>query len=384
MRRGVVLLFAVAAGTAVATIYFAQPLLVTMGTDLGIAASTVGAIVTLTQLGYGLGLFLLVPLGDLLDRRRLVTGLLTLLALAELVAATAANGGVLLAGMAAIGVLAVVTQIIVAFAASLASPGERGRVVGLVTTGVVLGILLARTVSGALADVAGWRAVYLASAGATVLIAIVLYRVLPASPSAGPGVNYGRLLRSTLSLFAEERVFRVRGTLALLIFAAFGTLWSSVALPLSEDGLSHTAIGAFGLAGAAGALAAAPAGRLADRGRARWATGTALGLLLFSWLPLGFTRASLWALVAGAILLDLAVQAVHVTSQTLIYPLRPDAGSRLIGGYMIFYSVGSGVGAIGSTAVYAFAGWAGVCLLGAGFSALALAVWGGLELRAAR
>ncbi|MFC3448034.1 MFS transporter [Amycolatopsis speibonae] len=382
MRRGVVLLFAVAAGTAVATIYFAQPLLVTMGADLGIAASTVGGIVTLTQLGYGLGLFLLVPLGDLLDRRRLVAGLLALLAIAELVAATAANGVVLLAGMLAIGVLAVVTQLLVAFAASLAAPAERGRVVGLVTTGVVLGILLARTVSGTLADLAGWRAVYVASAGVTVLIAIVLYRVLPSS--TGNGMDYRRLLRSTLSLFVEEPVFRTRGTLALLIFAAFGTLWSSVALPLTEDGLSHTAIGAFGLAGAAGALAAAPAGRLADRGRAQWTTGLALGLLLLSWLPLGFTRASLWALVAGAILLDLAVQAVHVTSQTLIYPLRPDAGSRLIGGYMIFYSVGSGVGAIGSTAVYAVAGWTGVCLLGAAFSASALIVWSRQSVKAAR
>ncbi|KZB84437.1 MFS transporter [Amycolatopsis regifaucium] len=381
MHRGVVLLFAVAAGTAVATIYFAQPLLVTMGAELGIAASTVGAIVTLTQLGYGLGLFLLVPLGDLLDRRRLVVGQLTALAVAELVAATASNGAVLLAGMAAIGVLAVVTQILVAFAASLAAPAGRGRVVGLVTTGVVLGILLARTVSGALADVAGWRAVYLSSAGVTVLIAIVLYRVLPASVPARERLRYGRLLRSTVSLFVREPVFRLRGTLALLIFAAFGTLWSSVALPLTEDGYSHTVIGAFGLAGAAGALAAAPAGRLADRGRAQWTTGTALGLLLMSWVPLGFTRGSLWALAAGAILLDFAVQAVHVTSQTLIYPLRPDAGSRLIGGYMIFYSVGSGLGAIGSTIVYAFAGWTGVCLLGAGFSALALGVWG---IRAAR
>ncbi|AGM05092.1 MFS transporter [Amycolatopsis keratiniphila] len=375
MHRGVVLLFAVAAGTAVATIYFAQPLLVTMGEELGIVSSTVGGIVTLTQFGYGLGLFFLVPLGDLLDRRRLVAGLLTLLAIAELVAATAVNGLTLFAGMAAIGVLAVVTQLLVAFAASLADPGERGRVVGLVTTGVVLGILLARTVSGTLADLAGWRAVYVVSAAVTVVIAIVLYRILPAT-APGETMNYGRLLRSTLSLFAEEPVFRTRGMLALLIFAAFGTLWSSVALPLSEDGLSHTAIGAFGLAGAAGALAAAPAGRLADRGRARSTTGLALGLLLFSWVPLGFTRSSLWALVVGAILLDLAVQAVHVTSQTLIYPLRPDAGSRLIGGYMIFYSVGSGLGAIGSTAVYAVAGWTGVCLLGALFSASALAVWG--------
>ncbi|WTG04807.1 MFS transporter [Streptomyces sp. NBC_00012] len=370
-------LFAVASGAAVANVYFAQPLLVTLGQEFRIGAATIGIVVTLTQIGYGLGLFLLVPLGDLADRRTLVVTQLALLASALVAVGTAATAPVLLAALAAVGFLAVVTQTLVAFAASLSAPDRRGRAVGLVTSGIVIGILLARTVSGVLADLAGWRTVYLASAALTLALTLALCRVLPRRSTPPAPMRYVRLLRSTLALFAEERVLRVRALLALLVFAAFSTLWSCVALPLSEPplSLSHTAIGAFGLAGAAGALAAAPAGRLHDRGLSGWTTGTALVLLTVSWLPLALTRQSLWALAIGAVVLDLAVQAVHVTSQSLIYAVRPDAGSRLIGGYMVFYSVGSAAGALASTAVHGMAGWGAVCLLGAAISLLALLVW---------
>ncbi|AXE81669.1 MFS transporter [Streptomyces atratus] len=371
------LLFAVASGLAVANVYFAQPLLVTLSRDFRISPATVGIVVTLTQIGYGLGLFLLVPLGDLVDRRRLVVTQLVLLATALIATGTAATAPILLTALAAVGFLAVVTQTLVAFAASLSAPDRRGRAVGLVTSGIVIGILLARTVSGALADLVGWRSVYLTSAVLTLALTLSLHRVLPRRATPPTPMRYMQLLRSTLVLFAEERVLRVRALLALLIFAAFSTLWSCVALPLSEPplSLSHTAIGAFGLAGAAGALAAAPAGRLHDRGLAGWTTGVALALLTASWLPLALTRQSLLALAIGAIVLDLAVQAVHVTSQSLIYAVRPDAGSRLIGGYMVFYSVGSATGALASTTVYAMAGWGAVCVLGAAISTLALLVW---------
>jgi predicted MFS family arabinose efflux permease len=376
--RGVVTLFAVACGAAVANVYFSQPLLVTMGHDLAMSPALVGSVVTLTHVGYGLGLLLLVPLGDAVDRRRLIVAQLLLLVLALAVVATARTAAILLAGIAATGLLAVVTQTLVAFAASLAPPAGRGRVVGLVTSGVVTGILLARTASGLVADLAGWRFAYLASASLTALLALVMHRVLPRHSSAPPTpLPYGRLLRSTVTLFAQERLLRLRGLLGLLVFAAFSTLWSSIALPLSEAPYfwSHSAIGALGLAGAAGALAASAAGRLNDRGLSRRTTGIALALLAASWLPLAFTRGSLWALLVGVVLLDLAVQAVHVTNQTLIYGLHPDAGSRLIGGYMVFYSIGSGTGAITATVLYAAAGWGAVCALGAAFSCLGLLLW---------
>ncbi|MGK5543595.1 MFS transporter [Streptomyces sp. URMC 127] len=378
LTRGVVALFAVACGAAVANVYFSQPLLVTMGHDLGMSPALVGSVVTLTQVGYGLGLFFLVPLGDVADRRRLIVAQLLLLVAALTVVAAARTAAVLLAGMAATGLLAVVTQTLVAFAASLAPPSGRGRVVGLVTSGVVTGILLARTASGLVADLAGWRSVYLASASLTALLALILYRALPRRAGApSTTMRYGQLLRSTVTLFARERLLRLRALFGLLVFAAFSTLWSSVALPLSEAPyfMSHTEIGALGLIGVAGALAASAAGRLNDRGLSRRTTGIAFALLAVSWLPLAFVRSSLWALFAGVILLDLAVQAVHVTNQTLIYALHPDAGSRLIGGYMVFYSVGSATGAIAVTFLYTVAGWGAVCALGAAFSCLGLVLW---------
>ncbi|MGW1208062.1 MFS transporter [Streptomyces sp. NPDC002499] len=380
LSRRMVALFAVACGAAVANVYFSQPLLVTIGHDLDLSPALVGSVVTLTHVGYGLGLFFLVPLGDVADRRRLVVAQLLLLVVALAVVAIAHTATILLVGMAAMGLLATVTQTLVAFAASLATPAQRGRVVGLVTGGVVIGILLARTASGLLADLAGWRSVYVASAALTALLALLLYRVLPRqgdTPPTTTALRYGQLLRSTVTLFVREPLLRLRALFGLLIFAAFSTLWSSVALPLSEAPyfLSHSAIGALGLVGVAGALAATVAGRLNDRGLSRRTTGIALSLLAASWIPLALTRNSPWALVIGVILLDLAVQAVHVTNQTLLYALHPDAGSRLIGGYMVFYSVGSATGAIAATSLYTVAGWGAVCALGAGFSCLGLALW---------
>jgi len=377
LSRGAAYLFAAAAGLAVANVYYAQPLLDSIAGEFGIARSTIGLIVTVTQICYALGLLLLVPLGDLLNRRKLIGAQMLLSVAALLAVGFSSSSTMLFAGMAAVGGLAVVTQTLVAYAAALASPAERGRIVGLVTSGIVIGILLARSFAGLLADMGGWRAVYFASAALTSVMAVALLRTLPLREPASESVTYPGLLRSTLALFAQERILRVRAVLAMLIFAAFSMLWTSLVLPLSAPpfSLSHTAIGAFGLAGAAGAMAAARAGRLADRGLGQRTTGAALILLLVSWLPIGMTSHSLFALLAGIILLDAAVQAVHVTNQSLILAVRPEARSRLTAGYMMFYSFGSAAGSIASTMTYHAAGWIGVCLLGATVSAAALLFW---------
>lgn len=375
--RYVPLLFAIACGLAVANIYYAQPLLDAIADEFRIPHSSAGIVITITQACYALGLLLLVPLGDLLNRRSLIAGQMLLSVLALIVVGTASSSIVLFIGMAIVGLLAVVTQTLVAFAATLAAPAERGRVVGLVTSGIVIGILLARTFAGLLTDLAGWRSVYIVSAGLSLLMAGVLFRVLPHDEHERESLSYLQLLRSTLTLFLQERVLRIRAALALMIFTAFSILWTSLVLPLSAPplSLSHTAIGAFGLAGAAGALAAARAGRLADLGLGQRTTGAALILLLVSWLPISYTEHSLWALIAGILLLDLAVQAVHVTNQSMILSVRPEARSRLTAGYMIFYSIGSATGSIASTTIYEHMGWNGVCLLGAVVSALALLFW---------
>lgn len=378
LPRATTWVFAIAAGLSVANIYYAQPLLDLMAQDFDIAPSSIGWVVTLTQIGYALGLIVIVPLGDLIDRRRLVVVQTLLSAGALGLVSTAKTSAVLFIGMVATGVLAVVVQVLVAFAATLARPSERGKTVGTVTSGVVIGILGARFIAGLIADLGGWRAVYLTSAGATLVMAGLLLHTLPKRPPPARQKGYGAALRSIPSLFLCDRVILRRGLLALLIFAAFSTFWTALVLPLSQEpfSYSHTQIGLFGLVGMAGTLAASGAGWLADRGLGQRTTGLSLALLTASWGLIVCLPHSVLFLLTGVILLDLAVQAVHVTNQSIILARHPKASSRLIGGYMVFYSIGSALGAIATTILYAQAGWVGVCGLGAVFSALALFAWG--------
>ncbi|HDR7354239.1 MFS transporter [Bacillus wiedmannii] len=377
MSHALALLFATACGMSVANIYFAQPLLDQLSNEFSINHSIIGVVITVTQIFYGVGLLLLVPLGDLLNQRRLIVGQMLLSTTALVIVGTAPSSMVLFAGMALVGLLAVVTQTLVAFAATIASPTERGRVVGIVTSGIVIGILLARTFAGILTDVAGWRSVYLFSAALMLLMVFMFIKMLPNVKREVKSLSYPELIRSVLTLFIQERTLRVRSVLAMLIFADFSILWTSLVLPLSTPpiALSHSAIGAFGLVGVAGALAAARAGKWADQGYGQRTTGIALALLLISWLFISYIEQSLIALVIGIVLLDLAVQAIHVTNQTMILPLHTEARSRLTAGYMVFYSIGSAGGSIASTQIYAHFGWGGVSLLGASVSAFALLFW---------
>ncbi|GAA3344016.1 MFS transporter [Lysinibacillus sp. FSL M8-0216] len=377
MPRAVTFLFAAACGMSVANIYFAQPLLDQLSIAFNIDPSIIGVVITITQIFYGLGLLLLVPLGDLLNQRRLIIGQMLLSTTALVIVGTASYSIVLFTGMALVGLLAVVTQTLVAFAATIASPAERGRVVGIVTSGIVIGILLARTFAGLLTDLAGWRTVYLVSAAFMLIMVCLFVKVLPTVEREVKSLPYHQLIRSVFTLLKQERTLRIRAVLAMLIFADFSILWTSLVLPLSAPplALSHSVIGAFGLVGVAGALAAARAGKLADRGYAQRTTGIALALLLISWLFISYLEQSLFALIVGIVLLDLAVQAVHVTNQALILPLRTEARSRLTAGYMIFYSIGSASGSIASTQIYAHFGWEGVSFLGASISAIAILFW---------
>ncbi|MFL0453091.1 MFS transporter [Bacillus pumilus] len=377
MTRYMALLFASACGMAVANIYFAQPLLDSLASEFGITYSSIGMVITITQLCYALGLLLIVPLGDLFNQRRLIMAQMLVSILSLILVGIAPTATVLFIGLAAVGMLAVVTQVLVAFAATWAAPEERGRIVGLVQSGIVIGILLARTFAGILTDLAGWRSVYLVSAVMMLIITAVLYRYLPRTDSERASISYIRLLASMFTLFRQERILRIRGILGFLIFIVFGTLWTSLVLPLSSSpyNLSHTAIGAFGLAGVAGALGAARAGRLADRGLGQLTTCIALVLLFVSWFFIFFTEYSLILLIIGIITLDLSVQAVHVTNQSMIFTVLPEARSRLTAAYMIFYSIGSATGSIASTSIYANNGWSGVCLFCASVSAIAFLYW---------
>ncbi|WP_411959246.1 MFS transporter [Pseudomonas sp. s4] len=377
LTRWITLLLAITSAMAVATVYFAQPLLESMAADLGVAQQQIGWVVGATQAGYALGLLLIVPLGDLIDRKRLLLGQLLFSALALVGVGMAPNWALLLLALAITGLMAVMVQVMVAHAASLADPGQQGQAVGTVTSGIVLGILLARLVSGGLADLAGWRSVYLITAGLLILLALVLWRSLPVGQPVSLRSGYRALIVAQFRLYRHDRLLRQRGLFGVLIFAAFSVLWSAMVMPLSAEPLelSHTAIGLFGLAGVAGTLAAARAGRLADQGLGERTTGVALILLVLSWLPTAFVGHSLMAFGLGVLMLDFAVQAVHVTNQSLLLAGRGAMASRLIGASMCCYSLGSGVGAVLASWVYAHWGWAAVCGLGMGISAVALGYW---------
>lgn len=370
------LLLAAVCGVAVASIYAAQPVLEPMGRDLGVPAELAGWIVATGQFGYLAGLVLLVPLGDVVDRRRLIAVHLAITTGGMLLTASASAAWVALAGLATAGVFAVVVQTTVAYAASVSEPAERGRNIGVVTSGVVVGILGARVVTGVLTDVWGWRSVYAVLAALSLGLAALVLAVLPSEERPGPPAEYRQVVASLGGLFGQ-RLFLTRGLIAFFLFASFGTLWSGLSLPLMDTPwqLSESQVGLFGIAGLAGALGAARAGRWADAGRAVPVTGLALALLILSWAAIAQLPWSLWLLIAGIVVLDFAVQAVHVSNQHLLTTARPDRVSSVIGGYMVFYSLGSALGAAATTAVFTAGGWAGSSLLGAGFAACALAVW---------
>lgn len=378
LSSALVLIMALACGAAVANLYYAQPLLDTLAGAFGVSTGTTGLIVTFTQFGYALGLLFLVPLGDILNRRRLIVTIMLGTAAALALAAEAPNIEVFLAASLAVGVTSVVAQILVPFAASLAQDHNRGRVIGKVMSGLLLGILLARTVSGFLAEAAGWRAVFWAAAGLMLLQAAVLWRMLP-NPAIESRLSYPALLRSVIFLMREEPVLRRRIVYGALMFATFSALWTCLPFLLSRApyAYSDAAIGAFGLIGAVGALSASAAGHMADRGWSRIITGIFLLVILFSFWLMDVGRVQLIAMIAGVALMDLGMQGTQITNQSEIYRLRSDARNRITTAYMACFFLGGALGSSVSAYLYQLSGWHGVCLLCMGLAAIALAFWVG-------
>jgi predicted MFS family arabinose efflux permease len=377
IKPGLVWLMAAATGIAAASNYYAQPLLHTIAGDLGLSVAAAGTIVTTAQVAYGLGLLFLVPLGDLLDRRWLIA-LMSLMSAAGLaVSATADSLWQLLLGTAISSLFAVVAQILVPFSATLAAPHERGKVVGTVMSGLLLGILLARTFAGAVASFGDWRLVYWFACVLVVATAAVLARALPRHPVQAAGMSYGQLFSSIGSMLAHESVLRTRCLLGGISFAGFAILWTSMAFLLSAPPFEYSVftIGLFGLAGAAGAFGATRVGRLADRGKGELAARIGLWTMLVSWIPLGLAKSSVLVLIVGIVLLDLAAQCIHISNQHAIYRIRPEARSRLTAAYMTCYFIGGSLGSLASASAFALAGWNGVVAVGAVVAAMGIGAW---------
>ena len=371
--RSLVLLLAVASGAVVANLYYSQPLLAEIARGLHIGESQVGWIPALTQIGYGLGLLFLTPLGDRAERRRLIVTLVLLAACALALTGIAPSAAILLPMNLLTGLLSVVPQIIVPFIATLSGPKERSRNVGTVMSGLLIGVLLARTASGFIGEHLGWRAVYFCAAGVMVLLASLLRIMLPVSrPENGP--SYLGLLASLPGLPGKLPALKEAALSGAFLFAAFSVFWTTLVFQLEAlpAHLGAQAAGCFGLVGAAGALAASLSGRLADRLGPSRVVMAGCGLVLGSWVLMWLGSGALWVLVCGAALLDLGAQGAHVANQARIFAHMPEARSRINTVYMVSFFAGGAVGSLGGSYAWKEGGWPGVCLLGAVLMGFAL------------
>ncbi|MGW7545516.1 MFS transporter [Streptomyces sp. NPDC054770] len=373
---------AAACGLAVANIYYAQPLLSLLARSFHTSDGAVTIVVTVTQIGYAAGLFLLLPLGDLIQNRKLTSAMLVVTAAALAVAGLSPGLAVFLAASMIIGVTSVVAQILIPFAAHLTGPQNRGRTMGTVQSGMLLGVLLARALSSLVAAAWGWRAIFFISGTLILCLAVVLFRMLPPrAPDHTAG--YGRLMLSIVAIVREEPVLRERSLRQAIIFAAFSAYWTTIAYELGDaHGFNQAMIGLFALVGAVGVVVAPVAGRIADRGTDRFATGVAL-LILVAAMVIACTGAgSVILLGVAAVLLDIGMICNQILSQRQIYQLRPDARARLNTVYMGSAFIGGAIGSVAAGHLHGAYGWTGDTIFGAALGGLAFVLWAQSRLRA--
>jgi predicted MFS family arabinose efflux permease len=374
ISRGLLAIMAIASGVAVANIYYIQPLLADIGRTFQSSASAMGIVVTLGQLGFATGMLLFVPLGDVSERRRLIVVMLAGAALSLSAVATAQSYAWIATSVFFVGAFSVTPQMFVPFAAHLAAPERRGRAVGLVISGLVIGILASRAVSGYIGATLGWRSMYWIASAATVALALVSASSLPRS-AGGSRLTYGRLLRSLWHLTGSEPVLRESSLAGAMLFGAFTAFWSMLTFRLEMPPLHYGSrmAGLLSLVGLAGACSAPIAGRLADRINPRTNVQVGLAATAFAFVIFATAGHTLWGLVAGIIVLDAAVQAAHVTNLSRVHSLAPGARNRLTTVYMTTFFLGGAAGsALGAYAWQRWQ-WQGVCAVGVAMPLVALA-----------
>jgi predicted MFS family arabinose efflux permease len=371
-----VFVLAVATGITVANLYWAQPLLDTIARTFHSSTTAAGMIVTFTQIGYAIGLVFLVPLGDLFEKKKLIVTILVLTAFVLIVAALSPTMNLFIIASLVIGVTSVVAQILVPFAATLAKDHERGKVVGQVMSGLLVGILLARTLSGFISEFGGWRMVFWVAAFLILVMALILSKYLPRHKTELK-ITYPRLLSSVWHLVRKEKTLRIRSVYGAFVFANFSVLWTSLTFLLagSRYGFSDAIIGLFGLVGAAGAFSANIAGRLADKKLSNKTTIIFLLINIVAFVLMVFGTQNILPLIVGIVLLDAGVQGTHITNQSEIYRLNPEARSRITTAYMASFFIGGAIGSALSAAVYDVYGWFGVTVLGITLSLMAALFW---------
>ncbi|OKL38811.1 MFS transporter permease [Pontibacter flavimaris] len=375
LTRSTLWLMTIASGMVVANNYYNQPLLVKIADTFQVSESSAGMVAMLAQVGYAIGLLFIIPLGDMLRRKRLILLDFVLIILSLLLAAFSPNIYTLMAASLLIGATCVVPQLFVPMAAHLARPEERGKAVGTVMSGLLVGILFSRTLSGFVGEHLGWRAMFLIAAGLMLLLWVAIYFLLPEIHPQFKG-SYKSLMQSLVHLFRTEPVLRLASVRGALSFACFGGFWTTLVFLLEGPPFfaGSDVAGAFGLVGAGGAIMASVMGRLSDRFDTRNIQIATLAMILVSYIVFGFFSYSIVGLVVGVMLLDLGLQGSHISNQTLIFSLNPEARNRLNTVYMFTYFMGGATGTILASQAWQLWQWDGVVLVGLVFSVLALAV----------
>ena len=372
LTKSLLWVMAIATGLIVANLYYNQPLLVLMAKKFNVSSEKITLVSTFTQMGYASGMLLIAPLADMKERKRLVLICLAAAVLALLGAALAPNANILILASYLIGVFSLIPQMLVPMTAHLAKPEERGRKIGFVMSGLLIGILLSRTVSGEVGRYFGWEAMFYIAAGLMILIWLMLFFMLP-QVQPEYKVTYGSLMRSMVTLIRKEPILRVAAFRGAMCFACFMAFWSTLTV-LLHDNLNRGSdvAGMFGIIGAAGAIAAGVMGRLSDKGNAYKLSAFTLGLIIISFIVFYFSAYSLIGLIIGVVVLDAGVQATHISNQSLIYALKPEARNRINTVYMVTYFIGGSLGTYVTSLAWSHFKWTGVCAVGFMLSAIAL------------
>jgi predicted MFS family arabinose efflux permease len=376
LQRWQVIFMACCTGLIVANIYYCQPLIVLISQDFGVGEAHAGTITFFTQVGYALGLLFLVPMGDMLEKRKQIVITTAATVVFLIMAALAPSMAVLNAASLLIGATSIVPQLILPLAAHLSPPEKRGKIIGIVMSGLLIGILLSRTISGYVGAWVGWRGMFWMAACLSGILLVVMHYVFPKSPSSYKG-HYGTLMHSLIALTKTQPVLREAAAINALTFAGFGLFWTTMVLHLANAPFKFQSdtIGLFGLAAVAGALIAPLIGSVADKRNARVAIGFALPIVFISFFIFYIFGYSVMGMIAGIVLLDLGQQSVHISNQTRVYALLPEARNRLNTVYMTVSFVGTALGSAIGLWVWDRFGWTGICITGGIFLLCALAVY---------
>lgn len=371
------MIMALCTGLIVANIYYSQPLLVLIADEFGVSESNAGQVTFLTQVGYALGLLFCVPLGDKLERKKQILVMAGCSAAALVLAANAPTIFILKIAGLLIGFTSVIPQLILPLAAHLTDPAKRGKIVGSIMSGLLVGILLSRTVSGIIGQHYTWRTMFWIAAGITFCLLLIMAVSFPQSKPDFKG-SYGALMRSLFTLIKEQPLLREASVINAFIFGTFGLFWVTIVFLLSAPPFNYGSdvIGMMGLAAAAGALGAPLVGRIADKKNPRIAIGYGLLFVLAGWAIFWFFRTNIIGIIAGIVLLDLGVQGVHVSNQTRIYAILPHARNRMNTVYMTVSFIGTSIGSGLGLWVWDVAHWGGACMAGVGLVLAAMTVYG--------